>query len=144
MLGPLFFGALFIVPTLLVGKGGVKHIAVVDGTTTTFGATLTERLDRDTLFVAIRVPAEPRTIDSLMAAVERKAPDTRAPRAIDSLMAAVERKELDGFLIIGDATPESGKAQYRASNSPRSSDHWDAGAHASASSSTRRGSSARA
>src|SRR5258706_467988 len=96
VLGPLFFGALFVLPSLLASKGGVKHIAVVDGTTTTFGAALTERLDRDTLFVAMRVPA--------------------APHTMDSLMAAVDRKELDGFLIVSDATPDSGKAMYRASN----------------------------
>src|SRR5262245_12276344 len=96
VLGPLFFGALFVLPTLLASKGGVKHIAVVDATTTAFGATLTERLDRDTLFVAVRVPEGPGTIDSLMA--------------------AVDRKELDGFLVVSDATPDSGRAMYRASN----------------------------
>jgi ABC-2 type transport system permease protein len=96
VLGPLFFGALFILPSLLAGRGGVKHVAVVDGTTSTFGAQLTERLDRDTLFVAVRVPA--------------------GAGVIDSLMAAVDRKELDGFLVVSDATVDSGKAMYRASN----------------------------
>ncbi|HEV8398961.1 MAG TPA: ABC transporter permease [Gemmatimonadales bacterium] len=97
VLGPLFFGALFILPTLLIGKTGVKHIAVVDGTTSTFGAILTARLNVDTaLFVAVRVVPRPGTIDSLRG--------------------AVDRKEIDGFLIIGDAAVDSGKAMYRASN----------------------------
>jgi len=96
VLGPLFFGAIFILPTLLTGKGGVKHIVVIDGTTTTFGAQLTERLDRESLFVAVRIPA--------------------SPRAVDSLTAAVDTKEIDGFLIVGDAAVDSGKVMYRASN----------------------------
>ena len=97
VLGPLFFGALFILPTLLIGKTGVKHIAVVDGTTSTFGATLTTRLNADTAsFVAVRVVAGPETIDSLRN--------------------AVDRKEIDGFLIISDVAVDSGKAMYRASN----------------------------
>jgi ABC-2 type transport system permease protein len=96
VLGPLFFGALFILPTLLAGKGGVKRIAVVDGTTSTFGTQLTERLDRESLFIAVRVPASAGTTDSLMA--------------------AVDRKEIDGFLIVGDVAVDSGKVMYRASN----------------------------
>jgi len=96
VLGPLFFGAIFILPTLLTGKGGVKHIVVIDGTTTTFGAQLTERLDRESLFVAVRIPA--------------------SPRAVDSLTAAVDTKEIDGFLIVGDAAVDSGRVMYRASN----------------------------
>ncbi len=96
VLGPVFFGAIFILPTLLTGKGGVKHIVVIDGTTTTFGAQLTERLDRESLFVAVRIPA--------------------SPRAVDSLTAAVDTKEIDGFLIVGDAAVDSGKVMYRASN----------------------------
>jgi len=96
LLGPLFFGAIFILPTLLTGKGGVRHIAVVDGTTSTFGARLTERLDRESLFVAVRVPSGAHTVDSLMV--------------------AVDRKQIDGFLILTDAAVDSGKATYRASN----------------------------
>ena len=96
LLGPLFFGAVFILPTLLTGRGGVKHIVVVDATSSTFGAELTARLDRESLFVAVRVPAGPRTIDSLTG--------------------AVDRKEIDGFLSVSDASVDSGKVTYRASN----------------------------
>ena len=96
LLGPVFFGALFVLPTLLASKGGVKRIAVVDGTTSTFGVQLTERLDRESLFIAVRVPAGAGTTDSLMQ--------------------AIDRKEIDGFLIISDVAVDSGKAMYRASN----------------------------
>ena len=96
VLGPLFFGALFILPGMLIGKTGVKRITVVDGTTSTFGARLTERLDAESLFIAVRVAAGPGTIDSLRN--------------------AVDRKELDGFLIVGDGAVDSGKVMYRASN----------------------------
>jgi ABC-2 type transport system permease protein len=96
VLGPLFFGAIFVLPTLLTGRGGVKQIAVVDGTTSTFGARLTQRLDRESLFVAVRVPSGSGTVDSLMGAVEMKA--------------------IDGFLIVTDAAVDSGKVLYRASN----------------------------
>jgi len=96
ILGPVFFGALFILPTLLIGKTGVKRIAVVDGTNSTFGARLTERLDAESLFIAVRVAAGPATIDSLRN--------------------VVDRKELDGFLIVGDAAVDSGNVMYRASN----------------------------
>jgi ABC-2 type transport system permease protein len=96
VLGPLFFAAIFLLPTLLIGKGGVKHIAVVDGTTTGFGAQVTERLDGEPLFVAVRVRA--------------------GPGVVDSLIAAVDVKAIDGFLVLSDAAVDSGKAIYRASN----------------------------
>lgn len=96
VLGPLFFAAIFLLPTLLIGKGGVKHIAVVDGTTTSFGAQVTERLDGEPLFVAVRVHA--------------------GPGVVDSLIAAVDVKAIDGFLVLSDAAVDSGKAMYRASN----------------------------
>ncbi len=100
LLGPLFFGVVFILPTLLTGKSGVKHIAVVDGTSSTFGAQLTERLDRESLFVAVRVPSGPRTIDSLTA--------------------AVDAKTIDGFLVVTDAAVDSGKVTYRGESAAQS------------------------
>ncbi|MGE5141854.1 MAG: hypothetical protein ACM3OA_00280, partial [Acidobacteriota bacterium] len=41
LLGPVIFGALFYLPTLLGRGGGVKHIVVIDGTTTDFGVQIT-------------------------------------------------------------------------------------------------------
>jgi ABC-2 type transport system permease protein len=97
LLGPVIFGLLFYLPTLMARGGGVKHIVVVDATTSTFGAQLTERLSRaESVFVAVRVPA--------------------GPGLLDSLTKEVDTKRLDGFLLVSDATVDSGKAEYRASN----------------------------
>lgn len=97
LLGPVIFGALFFLPTLLARGGGVKHVVVVDGTTSTFGARVTEGLGRqEKIFVVVRIPA--------------------GGNAIDSLTAEVGAKRLDGFLILSDAAVDSGKAEYRASN----------------------------
>lgn len=96
LLGPLFFGAVFLLPTLLAGRGGVKHIVVVDATTTSVGARITELLDQSSVFRAARVPV--------------------AAGAVDSLTAEVGAKRLDGFLILTDAAVDSGKAEYRGSN----------------------------
>lgn len=96
-LAPVFFGALVIVPTVLMTKSaGVKRIVLVDGTTSTFGADLTARLDSQPLFIAVRVPA--------------------SVGVTDSLMAAVDRKEIDGYLVVSDIAVDSGKVMYRASN----------------------------
>lgn len=95
LLGPVFFGAIFLLPTLLMSKSGIKHIAVVDGTTTSLGAAATARLDSTRVFRAVRVAA--------------------GPNVTDSLTAQVDRKSLDGFLIIDDSLVQ-GKAEYRASN----------------------------
>ena len=63
LLGPLFFGAIIFLPTLMMRGGGIKNIAVVDGTTQGVGQRVTLALDRavtpDTqrVFHAVRVPA---------------------------------------------------------------------------------------
>lgn len=97
LLGPVIFGALFFLPTLLARGGGVKHIVVVDGTTSSFGAQVTERLNQaKAVFQAVRIPAGGNTVDSLTA--------------------EVGAKRIDGFLILSDAAVDSGRAEYRASN----------------------------
>ncbi len=95
LLGPLFFGAIIVLPALLMSKGAVKHIAVVDGTTTALGAAATRKLDSTSVFRAVRVVA--------------------GQNVLDSLTAQVDQKALDGFLIISDSLV-LGKAEYRASN----------------------------
>jgi ABC-2 type transport system permease protein len=95
LLGPVFFGAIIVLPALLMSKGGVKHIAVVDGTTTALGAAATGKLDSTRAFRAVRVVA--------------------GPNVLDSLTAQVDQKALDGFLIVNDSLV-LGKAEYRASN----------------------------
>ena len=101
LLGPLIFGALFYLPTLLGRGGGVKHIVVIDSTTTDFGVQITARLNRPepqgrTSFVAVRLPA--------------------SSGLQDSLAKEVSAKHLDGFLTVSNATVDSGKAEYRADN----------------------------
>ncbi len=101
LLGPVFFGAIFYLPTLLGRGGGVKHIVVIDGTTTDFGVQITARLNKPetlgrTSFVAVRLPA--------------------SPGLQDSLAKEVSAKHLDGFLIVTNATVDSGTAEYRADN----------------------------
>lgn len=98
LLGPLFFGAIFILPTLLASGGGVKHIVVVDGTTLRLGPRLAEQLTQSKVFVAQSVPAGGRGADTL------------------TLTDDVGAKRLDGFLLLTDALVDSGKAEYRASN----------------------------
>jgi ABC-2 type transport system permease protein len=102
LLGPLFFGAIVFLPSLMMRGGGVKHIAVVDGTSQGLGERVTALLDRAAtpdshrVFHAVRVPA--------------------GARVIDSLTAEVGAKRLEGFLILTDALVDSGRAEYQASN----------------------------
>lgn len=96
LLGPVFFGAVFLLPTLLAGRSGTKRIVVVDATTTPVGARITELLDQSEAFRAMRVPA--------------------TAGALDSLTLEVGAKRLDGFLVVTDAAADSGRAEYRSSN----------------------------
>ncbi len=96
LLGPLFFAAVFLLPTLLARGGGVTRIVVVDGTTGPVGARITQLLDGSRMFRAERIAAGDAVLDSL--AVE------------------VGKKRLSGFLIVTDAAVDSGRAEYRGSN----------------------------
>src|SRR6266571_3245957 len=96
LLGPLFFGAVFVLPTVLASRGGVRQIVVVDATTGRVGARITHLLNDSPMFRAQRVPA--------------------SGKVVDSLTTEVEQKRLAGFLIVTDAAADSGKAEYRGSN----------------------------
>jgi len=96
LLGPVFFGAMIVVPVLFAGAGGTRRIAVVDGTTGAFGARVVAGLRGGKIFRATRVPA--------------------GVGVVDSLTQLVGAKQLDGFLIVTDAVVETGTAEYRASN----------------------------
>jgi hypothetical protein len=82
--------------------GGVKDIAVVDGTTQGLGQRVTNALDTAAgldgrrVFHVARVPA--------------------GPGVIDSLRKQVEAKHLEGFVIVADGLADSGRAEYQASN----------------------------
>ena len=96
LLGPLFFAAVFVLPTVLASRGGVRQIVVVDATTGPVGARITHLLNDSPMFRAQRVPA--------------------GGEVVDSLTTEVEQKRLGGFLIVTDAAADSGKAEYRGSN----------------------------
>lgn len=96
LVGPLFFGAVFVLPSVLVRGGGVKDIAVVDATTGPLGRRITDSLNAGRAFAAVRIPA--------------------GGRVLDSLTSEVESKRLSGFLVLTDAAVDSGTAEYRGSN----------------------------
>ena len=96
LVGPLFFGAVFVLPAVLARGGGVKDIAVVDAMAGPLGRRITDSLNAGRTFAAVRVPA--------------------GDRVVDSLSAEVEHKRLSGFLILTDAALDSGKVDYRGSN----------------------------
>ncbi len=96
LLGPLFFAAVFVLPSVLASRGGVRQIVVVDATTGPVGARITHLLNDSPMFRAQRVPA--------------------SGEVVDSLTTEVEQKRLGGFLIVTDAAADSGKAEYRGSN----------------------------
>jgi len=95
LLGPVLFGALFLLPSLLMTKSSLKHIAIVDASQERLGVAVAAQLD-STKIRAVVVAS--------------------GPRVADSLLQAVGAKTLDGFLLIGNALTDSGRAEYRASN----------------------------
>src|SRR3989442_10998519 len=98
VLGPLLMiGIIGFQILLSTKKGGERHIAIVDGTTTEYGRRLVTQLGTAvSRFHMRRVTPNPRT-DSL-------------------LLDEVEAKQLDGFLLVGDSTLDFGVAEYRGSN----------------------------
>lgn len=96
ILGPVFFAALIFIPVLMAGRGGTKHIAIVDDTGTEFGARVEAALSMGKTFRVERVAG--------------------GGRVVDSLVAEVTAKRLDGFLLLSDSLVRTGKAEYQASN----------------------------
>src|SRR5256712_12132696 len=96
LLGPVFFGVVFLLPALLAGRAGIKRIVVVGGEQGPVGPRHDELLDQSGVFHAVRVPAP--------------------AHVVDSLTTAVGAKRLDGFLLLTDAAVDSGTAEYRGSN----------------------------
>ena len=101
ILGPVLMGATIVLPIVLVGQGGIRRtIVVVDATQAEVGRRVVELLGQAELIRATRVAAEPA--------------DVR--RTADSLAPYVGLEAIDGFLILTDATVDSGRAEYRGSN----------------------------
>jgi ABC-2 type transport system permease protein len=95
ILGPVLFAGVIVFQIMQSVGGAVRRIAVVDSTTSGFGERVAEVLSIGR-FVATRVPA--------------------SPRVVDSLTRLVEAKQIDGFLIVSNDLAETGRAEYRASN----------------------------
>ncbi|HEX4561439.1 MAG TPA: ABC transporter permease [Gemmatimonadales bacterium] len=95
LVGPVLFGGLMVIPALLIGRGTLKHIAIVDASHAGLGKKAAALFDTSKVQGVLVSPG---------------------PRVDDSLQAAVSARQLDGFLLIGDALVDSGKAEYRASN----------------------------
>jgi ABC-2 type transport system permease protein len=114
LLGPVFFGVMFILPGYLMSRDtGAKRIAVVDGTTTQFGAKVSKALETarrgkgataTTRYVVTRVRAAGREIavrDSLVA------------------MTGLSKRQDNGFeglLLVSDSSVTTGRIQYLGAN----------------------------
>jgi len=101
VLGPVLMVLVVFLPMSMVSGGGrERSIAVLDVTTTGFGARATDILNARAPITASRMAV---ALDQL-------------ENAADSLARAVGQKELDGFLIVTDQTVADGRAEYRGSN----------------------------
>ena len=96
VLGPVLFAGIIVFQIKQSIGGAVRDIAVVDSTAAGLGVRVVDALNTSRSFRATRVPA--------------------GPRVLDSLTQLVETKALHGFLIISKDLPETGRAEYRASN----------------------------
>src|SRR2546422_11627814 len=63
-LGPLFFAAVFVLPTVLARRGGVRLSVVVDATSEPVGGRITQLLKVSPMFRARHVPASGKVVDS--------------------------------------------------------------------------------
>ena len=96
VLGPVLFAGIIVFQIAQSVGGAVRHITVVDHTSSGVGQQVVDVLSAGRLFRATRVQA--------------------GPGVVDSLTKVVEAKQLDGFLIVSAQLTDSGKAEYRASN----------------------------
>ncbi|HET7790047.1 MAG TPA: ABC transporter permease [Gemmatimonadales bacterium] len=98
VLGPVLMIAIIGFQMLLAGQGGGhREIALMDRTSTAFGADLASQLQRAIpRFHVVRVAA--------------------GAGVADSLLAEVEAKRIDGYLMVSDSTLTDGAAEYRGSN----------------------------
>ncbi len=115
LLGPLFFGLLFVVPGYLMSRStGSKDIALIDGTTDGLGGQMRDALaaarigrgpDAQPRFQVTRVPAAGRE----MAVRDSLVPLTGRSRR-------EHPESFHGVLIVSDTAVASGKFQYLGSN----------------------------
>lgn len=100
LLGPVLIAAFMVLPIVFADRGGERTVVVLDATSGELGRAVAAQLD-----AADRVEASvmPTTLEDL------------EPVA-DSLARVVGVEDLDGFLILTDATLENGRAEYRGRN----------------------------
>lgn len=110
LLGPVFFGAIMILPGYLsirsMREARVSNVRIVDATGAGLGARIAEKL----------APPSLQTTDvSNRAQVDLVSP-ADLPAAEEALIAAVIARDLVGYLIVDTATMSTGRAQYAGRN----------------------------
>jgi ABC-2 type transport system permease protein len=101
VLGPLLMASFIVVPILMAERGASRReIRVVDATTDGFGGRIVD---------AVRPPLP---IEAELVSVSLE----RVESVADSLTTLVGEKQLDGYLIVTDATVANGSVEYRGKN----------------------------
>jgi ABC-2 type transport system permease protein len=101
VLGPLLMASFIVVPILMAERGASRReIRVVDATTDGFGGRIVD---------AVRPPFP---IEAELVSVSLE----RVESVADSLTTLVGEKQLDGYLIVTDATVANGSVEYRGKN----------------------------
>lgn len=110
LLGPVFFGAIMILPGYLSIRGmreaRVSNVRIVDATGAGLGARIAEKL----------VPASLQATDAGNRAQVDVVPMSELPALEESLVAAVMARDLVGYLVVDTATMASGRARYAGRN----------------------------
>ncbi|MCL4213347.1 MAG: ABC transporter permease [Gemmatimonadales bacterium] len=110
LLGPVFFGAIMILPGYLSIRGmreaRVSNVRIVDATGAGLGARIAEKL----------VPASLQATDGGNRAQVDIVPMSELPALEETLVAAVMARDLVGYLIVDTATMASGRARYAGRN----------------------------
>lgn len=101
VLGPLVMAAVILVPILMSERGATSRvIRVVDASSDGFGARVVEAMRPPAPIGAELVPVTSENVGSV----------------VDSLTTLVGAKQLDGYLIVTDATVAHGIVEYRGKN----------------------------
>ena len=114
VLGPIFFGAMAIIPGLLLSRGSVgQRVVVVDGTANEFGRRIEEVLQ------AAKSGSGPNA--KPVYSPLRLAAGARVQDVIDSLvpMTGLSKKDpaaVDGLLIVDEGSVTTGKLRYYGKN----------------------------
>lgn len=101
ILGPIFMIAMAVLPGLLLSKGsGVSSIVIVDENTGQLASRVQTQVTRSGKFSVRMLESDP----------------DRRTAVMDSLTREVQRENVDGYLVLSNATLESGIAEYRGRN----------------------------